>query len=179
MRAHIRVRMNGIILEDVATDLRRPFRIGPDPSNGIVVPDMALRLIAHRDRLVIPGHTTLGAGHSWSFGTHDLTIEVTHLRPQEAQVFEAPIRNIGLLCATAALVAFATFWEIAEDFVNAEPEVAVAASALSAQLGLSGWLDAVTPSPQAKILEDAPEFPEAIYVEQPSSVELPAATETD
>jgi hypothetical protein len=179
MRAHIRVRMHGIILEDVATDLRRAFRIGPDATSDLVLPEIELKLMAHRDRLVIPGYTTLGAGHSWSLGTHNLTVEVTHLRPQEAQLFEAPIRNIGLLCATASLVVFATFWEMATEFVNDEPEVAVAANALSAQLGLATWVDTMTMLPKASVVDEGPEFPKAVYREAPGAAELPAGHETD
>jgi hypothetical protein len=159
--------MNGITLEDVATDLRRPMRIGPESDCDLILPDINLRLVAHRDRLVIPGYTTLGAGHSWSLGVNYLTVSITHLRPQEAQDFEAPIRNIGLLCMTAALLVFATFWEIATEFVSDEPEVAIAANALSAQLGIAAWLEAVKTTKEPAIRDDSPEYPAAIYREQP------------
>lgn len=168
MRAHIRVRMNGIILEDVATDLRRPIRLGPDADCDLILPGLELKLLAHRDRLVIPGYTTLGAGHSWSLGTHNLTVEISHLRPQEAQEFEAPIRNIGLLCVTASLLVFATFWEVATEFAGDEPEVAVAANALSAQLGLAAWLDAVKTSPIEGDIDGAQDYPAAVYFDQPA-----------
>jgi len=159
--------MNGITLEDVAIDLRKPVRLGPDADCDLILPDFDLKLLAHRDRLVIPGYTTLGAGHSWSLGVDRLTVAVTHLRPQEAQDFEAPIGNIGLLCVTAALLVFATFWEVGGEFISDEPEVAVAANALSAQFGVAAWLNAVSPAEAIGEIADAPEYPAAVYREQP------------
>jgi hypothetical protein len=143
MYARIAVKMNDIAFEDRLVSIGKGLHIGSRPDSDFVVPHFDLRVVSHRDRMVVPGHAVLGPGQTWLIGIENLSVEITYQRPAESFHFEPPIKSIGLMCATALMVVFTTFWETATDFVHQEPEVAIAATALSAQLGVSYWTGAV------------------------------------
>ena len=142
MKARIAIKMNDAIVEDRVLTVHGGLSIGPCATSNFIVPHCDLRVVSHRDRMVIPGHAVLGPGQSWVLGVDNLSVEILYLRSAESRHFEPPISDVGLLCATLALVLMATFWDTASRFIADEPEVVVAATALSARLGVSEWVTA-------------------------------------
>ena len=65
------------------------------------------------------------------------------------------------------MVLMATFWDTAYRFAVEEPEVAVAAHAMSAQLGMSHWLELAAPMDGTEPLDKSKDYPIVGYTQDP------------
>lgn len=143
------VRLRGAVVESRALEVTGPFLVGEHPEARVGFPGLTLPVSllqaephpviqgAQREAAVAVGGIVLVPGQSHTLRNGPVEVEFTVER-QEARApwrsswsaWSAPLADIRLLVASAALVVFALWVETVDRWVTTDPEVAAELAAL-------------------------------------------------